>query len=528
MPDDATLLRRYATDDDERAFAELVHRRLGLVYAVALRQVGGDEHLARDVAQRVFADLARQARALSERTVLTGWLHRAARFTAIDVVRAERRRRVRETAAHLMQTVAAGSDAAPDWEELRPLLDAALSELSDADRDAVMLRLFEERPFAEIGAALRVSEDAARMRVDRALEKLRLRLRRHGLTSTTAALSLALAHQAAASVPTGLATSITGTALASAKLASGTATAGSVLGIMTAHKTAAVFGALAVLALGVGFHQSGAAQRNEEAIAALTRELAALPARPVPAPRAPSPSRTPVPAAPATAPATTAGQAALAALTAQNRDNYESAERSRTGSNDYQQAFLRAIRASTRLDYAALYRSLNLTAEQIARFEDLVVARAASSSDLAGARLSLGLDRTDPAVVAENARLEAESQAQQRAVLGDAGFEALQRFDAASPVRNVLHELAGHLFATEAPLTADQSASLGEIVARRFPPGVDVGSRLRTEPAAWDAMVQEARAVLSPAQAATLAAMGPERRWVAEQFWALNQPGVVR
>ncbi len=103
MPNDTELLRRFATAGADDAFRELVESRFGLVYAVALRQVGGDAHLARDVAQRVFIALARQAAALSQRAVISSWLYRTTRYTAIDVVRAERRRRVREYQAHLMR-----------------------------------------------------------------------------------------------------------------------------------------------------------------------------------------------------------------------------------------------------------------------------------------------------------------------------------------------------------------------------------------------------------------------------------------
>lgn len=104
----------------------------------------------------------------------------------------------------------------PDWEKLRPVLDDALDELRDDDRVAVLLRYFEGRSFAEVGARLRLTDNAARMRVERALEKMHAALGRRGVTSTTAALGLALASQAAVLAPAGLATAVTGTALAGA------------------------------------------------------------------------------------------------------------------------------------------------------------------------------------------------------------------------------------------------------------------------------------------------------------------------
>src|SRR5215468_11238677 len=99
MIDDIQLLNRFAKGGDEDAFLQLVTRHLDLVYSSALRQVNGDAHLAQDVTQAVFADLARKARSLRCNVVLSGWLYDAARFAAIKVVRGERRRRDREQEA---------------------------------------------------------------------------------------------------------------------------------------------------------------------------------------------------------------------------------------------------------------------------------------------------------------------------------------------------------------------------------------------------------------------------------------------
>ncbi|MBS0632427.1 MAG: TonB family protein [Verrucomicrobia bacterium] len=276
MPTDAELLRRYADEKSEGAFAELVSRQVNLVHAVALRQCGGDAHLAEDVTQRVFTDLARKARQLSGHAVLGGWLYRSAQFAASDVVRAERRRRAREQEASTMQEIL--SDHPPggtaDWQKLAPVLDAAIGELSERDRDAVVLRFFEGRPFAEIGAALRLSEDAARMRVDRALDKLHGALRRRGIASTTAALGVALAGQAAGAAPAGLAASVTGAALAG----SAAATGGGVIAIfMSMTKLQVGIGAALLLAGGTGLVvQTRANAELREEIAGLRQENAAI------------------------------------------------------------------------------------------------------------------------------------------------------------------------------------------------------------------------------------------------------------
>jgi RNA polymerase sigma factor (sigma-70 family) len=133
----------------------------------------GDAHLAEDVTQAVLTELARKAGSLCNRPVLSGWLHTTARFMAAKVVRVDHRRRVREQSA---LTMPAHSSFEPDWDRIRAFLDDSIGQLSDPERDALMLRYFENKPLIEVGLALGISEDAARMRVGRAVEKLRQRL----------------------------------------------------------------------------------------------------------------------------------------------------------------------------------------------------------------------------------------------------------------------------------------------------------------------------------------------------------------
>jgi len=211
MTSDGELLRRYAGKGSEEAFAELVRRHLDLVYSAALRQVNGDAPLAEDIAQTVFADLARKAASLSERQVLTGWLYTSTHFAAAKAVRSERRRHAREQEAHAMQELLVPTPDF-DWARLRPVLDAAMHQLEDTDRDAILLRYFENRPLADIGDRLGVSEDAARKRVERALDKLRVFLSRTGITTT--ALALALSTSAVQAAPSGLAATVAVAALA--------------------------------------------------------------------------------------------------------------------------------------------------------------------------------------------------------------------------------------------------------------------------------------------------------------------------
>src|SRR6185437_5650454 len=200
MKPDKELLQQYTKTGSEEAFTELVRRHLNLVHSSALRQVAGDAHLARDVAQNVFTDLARHAASLSRRESLTGWLYTSTHFAAAKIVRTETRRRLREEEFMREPNRETSSDA--DWHKLRPILDAAMHGLKNAEREAVLLRYFENQPYAEVGAKLGVNENTARMRVERALEKLRALLAKRGIT-TGAALAGTLAAAVASASITG-------------------------------------------------------------------------------------------------------------------------------------------------------------------------------------------------------------------------------------------------------------------------------------------------------------------------------------
>ncbi len=222
---DIELLRRYVFERSEAAFGDLVRQHLGLVYSAALRQTGGDAHLAEDVTQEVFTDLARKAPRLTRHTSLAGWLYTSTRYAAAAVRRAEQRRCAREQEAHAMNQLLQSAGTDPAWEQLRPVLDEAMHDLKAADREALLLRFFERQPLAAVGARLGVTENAARMRVDRALDKLRGALVRRGVSSTDGALAVVLAGQAVGAVPVGLYGSVSRAALTAA----GTASALSVL-----------------------------------------------------------------------------------------------------------------------------------------------------------------------------------------------------------------------------------------------------------------------------------------------------------
>jgi RNA polymerase sigma factor (sigma-70 family) len=263
MRDDAELLRQYVHTASEDAFTELVQRHLPVVYSSALRQTGGDVELAKDICQTVFIDLGRKARSLLGHELLIGWLFTATRFAAATMLRGSRRRQIRESIAASMHE----SPAEPAVEDprLASALDEAMGELPSEDRNAVLLRFFQGKSLKEVAAVLGINEDAARMRVSRALETLHGLLKQRGVALSAAALGTALAAQAVAAAPAGLAASVAATALASAAGSGGiTAT---LVKLMTMTKVK--FGIIGVIAVaGVATplviqHQSQARLREE-------------------------------------------------------------------------------------------------------------------------------------------------------------------------------------------------------------------------------------------------------------------------
>lgn len=526
--DDADLLQRYAVEGAEDAFRLLVERRFGLVYAVALRQVGGDQHLAHDVAQKVFSELARQATALSRHATLSGWLYRAARFTAIDVVRAETRRRAREQEAQLMRELSHPPVVEPDWQNLRPILDDALSVLKERDRDAILLRVVEERSFAEIGRALQLTENTARMCFDRAVEKLRLRLQRRGITSTVSALTLALAHQATAAVPAGLPALVAGEALVGAKLA-GSAVAIGGFSLMSSTKTTgAIAAALAFFAVGIGVNETLATRRTDAAIAQLAPEIAALQARHaalthalVRPPSTPSVTAIKTLAAP-TAPAASSLDAVSADAITRLNQAYEINLRLRTENPEYQQLYDRAGRAGTRLAYTALYRTLALTPAQIETFESIFAKNAGATMDLQGAIKTLGLQPDDPVIKEINDRSHREFHQELRALLGPMGYEKFLQERSLASLRSATRDIAENVALSDTPLTAIQSEQLTSILAQHTPDR-DPEQSWELGLVDWSALISDSRTVLSPAQLDALQDLAARARYGAANVRLLNQ-----
>ncbi len=240
MSEDAELLRRYAVQNSEAAFAELIRRHVDLVYSAALRLVNGDAHRAQDVAQQVFSELARHAKRLMRHPALIGWLYTTTRLSALRVIRTEQRRNAREQEANTMNELLREPAPEPDWEHLSPVLEDAMHELGEKDRHALLLRFFQNKSLKEVGTALGLGENAARMRVERALEKLRAAFARRGVAATTSLASVISAN-AVQLAPANLAASLATTSIAT--VGTGTLT---LIKIMTATQLKLGLGALVI------------------------------------------------------------------------------------------------------------------------------------------------------------------------------------------------------------------------------------------------------------------------------------------
>ena len=241
---DHDLLRQFNAHRSEDAFRQLVNRHVGMVFSVASR-VTGDRHLAEEISQTTFATFAQRAGSLHEDDVIAGWLYHTARHLAWRVVRSEQRRRQREQIAATMNTDEPGPSVVAEH------LESAMDQLPPADRDALVLRFFEDRNLRDVGHELGLTEDAARMRVNRALEKLRGVFGKLGLTASVTRLAATLPTSATVAAPAGLGTSITtavlsGTAVAAATTAILTQTTATTMNLFNLKTAAAILGVAAV------------------------------------------------------------------------------------------------------------------------------------------------------------------------------------------------------------------------------------------------------------------------------------------
>jgi RNA polymerase sigma factor (sigma-70 family) len=529
MIDDASLLRRYATDRAEDAFAEFVRRHLPLVYSAALRRLGGDAHAAEDVAQLVFCAAARDAHRLSQHATLTGWLYTTTRNAVIDRLRSDHRRRAREQEATMLHEISPEHTSAADWGRLGPVLDDAMDDLNRDDREAVLLRFFENLPYAEIGAGLGLSEEATRKRVVRALEKLGDELRRRGIASTSAALAVALGAGSAAATPAGLAASITSAALATGSTAVAAAAAITVSKIHVGIAAVVIAGAATGLVT-----QQRAIRSLRETTANAEQQFAQLTARQAALVQARTEAETKAASA-VTAEASARAEverlrSALSAVQPPTRTGTRvtpaspaspapsAAPQSEQASPDALGPLpdtpeIRQRQAAWHRRYDPFFLQRGMTAAQGDRFVELKIHQEIARADFQAAVRSANLRGDSRAVQALRANDDSPVTRGLRELLGPEGYAAYGAYEISSSYRMVYVEPAqAELTKAGMSLSTNQSERLLAIFAanarhiQAHP--TDIGT---TGDMDWNAVIAQAAAVLSPAQLTTFQAYAQRR-----------------
>jgi RNA polymerase sigma factor (sigma-70 family) len=246
------LLAQFRTGSKE-AFDALVARHIDWVYSAVLRQVH-DAHLADDVTQTVFILLAKKAPLLGPGRALEPWLFKVARYASLEALRRERRRKAHEQKAAAMTQETTGAAVEPEWKAISPLLDDLVARLGGDDRKCILLRFYQRQTYPEIGIQLGISEEAARKRVDRAVEKLRGQFARQGVLTAAALLALSLtANTTHAAASTAVALCAAPASTGTVALANSTITAMSVAKVKAAAvlvATLLITGAVAVATTG--------------------------------------------------------------------------------------------------------------------------------------------------------------------------------------------------------------------------------------------------------------------------------------
>jgi RNA polymerase sigma factor (sigma-70 family) len=478
MLSDCQLLQDYAERGSQDAFRQLVCLHLPLVYRSALRQVSFDVHRAQDVAQEVFVALARQSRALVRHPNLSAWLYATTHRAACQSIRTEMRRRQRE---HAWAEGAATGTSAGEWPAVAAILDESVRALRPADRDAIVLRFFGSRSFAEIGGTLRISEDAARMRVNRALEALRDRFRAKGVAINAAGLASLLATDTAMGAPAELTVRIASAAAGVAPLAAPVAT--TVVSFMAGTKfIATLTGVAAAIAVGLATQQWTEARLASADLESTRAEVMAWQAR--------------LATRRGNVAASTPARRTVADTSPSAEDpwlEFAEADAFLSAHPEVREALVKRQRAAIRGKCLPLYVELHLTEAQIEEFERL--AMGASARPWNGHGLWVGDHYLPP-----------ERDERLRALLGDQGFAKLRAARLPNSGEAVVEKLAAQLAVSDEPLTAVTSLVVRDVVDQVHASNVSTAD-------AWPEILARLTDALTPFQLDELKALAAGDRY---------------
>ena len=470
MSEDAELFNRYAAERSEAAFAELTRRHVDMVYSAALRLMAGNIHSAQDVTQQVFTEAARQAKRLARHPAPVGWLYTTTRLMALRINRTEQRRRTREQEANTMNEILHENAPPCDWSQLSPVIEDALHELNDKDRNALLLRFFQNKSLNEVGAGLNLTENAARMRVERALDKLRGKLARRGITTTASALAGIVSANAVQAAPVGFSATISATAIAGASIPMTTLVAATKTILMTTLQKTIVAAASLMLAVGTGIYAVHQSSELNNQIQTLQQKQAPLTAqiRQLEQERNQATGQVAVLAEENTR--LKSGQntkellklrGEVGPLRRQVAANEANAAQPTTGlaklmSDPAMKEYIRQAQADKiRSLYSDFFKEMKLPPEQIDQFLQLFTDVAAKSLAKYSAAAQGTPDQApaDPPIDLPN---------QLRVLLGDAGFARFQSFSEEIPGRTTVGLLNNQL--GETPLSSEQAAQLMQVV----------------------------------------------------------------
>ncbi len=457
------------------------------VYRSALRKAGGEFPSGRGRhPDGVHHPGTRKAPSLTRHTALTGWLYTTTHFTMSEVLRSERRRQIREQRAQATHALSSNEVPEANWDGMRLVVDEAMQDLSRTDREAILLRFFDGLPFADVGVKLSLREDTARMRVARALERLRASFARRGIISTTAAMTSLLANEAGAAAPAGLAATVIGNALTSRTWRI-TKRIGLWHAFSAGKLTPVVAGILGFAVIG------GAIYEWREAFDAQSRALAAG-----------HQAYETGGGKPASFGASRTGarrrarndmqrtfdglrSAEIAAAPADGSWSAKSVDREEflAAFPEARRIFADLYRSRTARDYAAFYRSAGLTPLQISQFEALMAETWLQNTTLTTEKFSGDISQPP--------------ETQMRDILGDDAYGQFRTYFKDTFARRFAGQVAAAVGYTGSPLTAEQAGGLAQLVADNSPTDEN-GRGLDPNSTDWDVVAARAKSSMSAAQ----------------------------